>query len=51
MRIFPLIRSGAQDLWGVAKGTGIVKSGVEEAQERLCSSLQLPERKLWQGGD
>ena len=42
--------SGAQVLWGVSEGTGIVYSGEEDAQGRSYCSLQLPERKLWWGG-
>ena len=42
--------SGAQVLWGAAEGAGIVQPGEEEAQERPYCSVQLPERKLWQGG-
>jgi len=42
--------SVAEVLWGAAEGTGIVQSGEEEAQGRPCSSLHLPERRLWQGG-
>ena len=42
--------SGAQILWGAAEGAGIVQSGEEEAQGKPCCSLQLPERRLWQGG-
>jgi len=41
--------SGAQVLWGVAKGTGIVQSGEEEPQRRPSPSLQLPERRLCWG--
>ena len=36
--------SGAQVLWGVAEGTGIVKPGEEEAQGTRYGSLQLPDR-------
>jgi len=35
----------------VAEGTGIAQSEEEEAQGRPYSSLQLPEGRLWQGGD
>ena len=42
--------SGAQVLWGVAEGTGIVQSGEKEAQGRLHCSLQQPERRSWQAG-
>ena len=42
--------SRAQVLWGVADGTGIVQLGEEDAQGRPYGSLQLPERRLWQGG-
>ena len=38
--------SGAQVLWGVTDGTGIVQSAEEEAQGRPYHSLQLPERRL-----
>ena len=41
--------SGAQVLWGVAEGTGIVQSGEKEAQGRPCHLLQLPEKRLYQG--
>ena len=39
--------TGAQVLWGVAEGAGIVQSGEENAQGRPHSSLQLLERRLW----
>ena len=42
--------SGAQALWGVAEGTGIVQSGEEEAQVGPYCSLQVPEGRLWGGG-
>jgi len=38
--------SGAQVLWGVAEGTGIVRSGEKEPQGRPYCSLQLPEGRL-----
>ena len=37
-------------LWGVTEGTPIAHSEEEEAQGRPYHSLQLPERRLWQGG-
>ena len=40
--------SGAQVLWGVAEGIGMVQPGEEEAQGRRYGSVQLPERRLWQ---
>ena len=42
--------TGAKILKGVAQGTGIIHSGEEEAQGRPYCSLQVPERRLWQGG-
>jgi len=35
--------SGIEDLWGAAKGTGVVQSREEEAQGRPY--LQLPEKR------
>jgi len=40
------LKPGAQDLWGATEGTGIVKSGEEEAQESLHRSIL--KRRLWQ---
>ena len=37
--------SGAQILWGVAEGAGIVQLG--GGSEETYHSLQLPERRLW----
>ena len=34
----------------VTGGTGIVQSGEEESQRKPYRSLQLPEKRLWQGG-
>ena len=42
--------SGAQVGWGAAEGTGIIQSGEEEARGRPYHSVQLLERRLWQGG-
>ena len=42
--------SGAQVLCGAAEETGIVQFQEEEAQGRPFCSLQLPERRLYQGG-
>lgn len=36
---------------GAAEGTGSVQSGEEDAQGKPYHSLQLSERRLWQGWD
>lgn len=36
--------SGTGVFWGAAEGMGIVMVGEQEAQERSCHSLQIPER-------
>jgi len=38
---------GAQVLWGLSEGTGIVWSGEEEAQGRPYDCVQPSEGKLW----
>ncbi len=42
--------SGAQILQGAAEGSGMVHFGEVEAQGRPHHCLQLPDRRLWQGG-
>lgn len=39
----------AQGLWAVAEEVGMVQFGVEDAQDRPYRSLQLSERRFWQG--